>query len=220
MTAPVTRARVRAALLAGVCGVLLAGCGGPSWREEVITSAGEHIVVQRQVIEGSRFDQELSNIRFGPPIRGHVLRAPKADGTWTKAWEPMGLWPQAIGRVDGTLYLSARPMRCEGYETWGRPIPPYVFFRYGNDAWERIPIEQFPASIAKRNLVYASPNMLGSIGGTRYVSTEQAKYFSGGLSDASNNVYREGIRGVEDCWKDIRLREAARELRERTRHKQ
>lgn len=61
----------RSALLILLCCVPLAGCGSaPSWKEEVITFSGERMAVERQVIEGTLFDQQPSNMRFGPPVKG------------------------------------------------------------------------------------------------------------------------------------------------------
>jgi hypothetical protein len=197
--------------------VPLAGCASsPSWKEEVITFSGERMVVERQVIEGTLFDQQPSNMRFGPPVKGHVLRAPLPGGSWTTKWEALGLDPQAIGRVGDSLYLSATPMLCGDYDKWGRPVPPYVFFRYVGTAWQRITLEEFPDVISKRNLTYYVRSDIHRAAVTSgHISAEQGRLLNPGLSEGINNINRTGIKGAEACWEDFRLRDAAREMHER-----
>jgi hypothetical protein len=181
--------------------VPLAGCAsGPSWKEEVITFSGERMVVERQVIEGALFDQQPSNMRFGPPVKGNVLRAPLPGGSWTTKWEALGLDPQAIGRVGDSLYLSATPMLCGDYDKWGRPVPPYVFFRYVGTAWQRITLEEFPDVISKRNLTYYVRSDIHRAAVTSgYISAEQGKLLNPGLAPSAENVYRSGHVGFERC---------------------
>ena len=42
---------------------------------------------------------------------------------------------------------------CHAYNKWGRPNPPYGFFKYDGKAWQRIPLEEFPAEIKEANMV-------------------------------------------------------------------
>jgi hypothetical protein len=185
----------------------LAGCAsGPSWKEEVITFSGERMVIERQVIEGALLDQQPSNIRFGPPIKGNVLRAPLPGGNWTTKWEALGLDPQAIGRVGDATYLSATPMLCGDYDKWGRPVPPYVFFRYVGTEWQRIQVEDFPAAISKRNLTYAGSQPHREAVSTGFISAEQGKLLNPGLSDAENNILRTGpVFGWDDCRRRLEV---------------
>lgn len=173
---------------------------------------GTKVVVEREQILGSRLDRELSDITLGPPVRGNILRAPLPTGGWTLEWKALGLDPQAIERVLGVWYLSATPMRCDGYDNWGRPVPPYVFFKYTGDAWQRISGEAFPAEIAKRNLTYWGSGAHRSAVAGGYISAEHALKVSPGigLPDYVNNVYRSGTKGVEACWEDFKLQDRAR----------
>ncbi|MCX7893692.1 MAG: hypothetical protein N2544_15165 [Burkholderiales bacterium] len=47
------------------------------------------------------------------------------------------------------------PKLCDDYDRWGRPVPPYVFFRFDGLAWRRIEVEAFPKEIARLNLSIA-----------------------------------------------------------------
>ena len=50
----------------------------------------------------------------------------------------------AVHALNGTPYIVASPNSCQSYNKWGRPNPPYVFFKYDGKAWQRIPLEEFP----------------------------------------------------------------------------
>ena len=187
------------------------GCAsGPTWKEEVVLYDGSKAVVERQVILGNLLDQEFSDVRHGPPVKGNILRSPLADGTWSAKWEALGLYPQAIGRVGGAWYLSATPMLCGDYDKWGRPVPPYVFFRYSGTTWQRIEMDEFPREIAARNLTYPGSYDHQSAAGTGFISAGKGRLLNPLLPDYVNNIYRSGTKGVEVCWEDFKLQERAR----------
>jgi len=187
------------------------GCAsGPTWKEEVVMYDGSKAVVERQQVLGNPLDRELSDITLGAPVKGNILRAPLSAGEWTSQWEAIGLNPQAVGLVAGNWYISATPRRCDGYDKWGRPVPPYAFFKYAGNAWQRITVEEFPAEITRRNLTYPGSGSHRSAVANGYISAEQAKLLNPRLPDYVNNIYRSGTKGVEDCWHYFQLQERAR----------
>jgi hypothetical protein len=208
-------------LAAVVFGLPQAGCAsGPAWKEEVVMFDGSKAVVARTVILGNVLDQEVSDVRHGPPVKGNTLRVPMAAGAASATWEAMGLNPQAVGRVGGIWYLSASPMLCSDYDKWGRPVPPYVFFKYAGDSWQRITVEQFPPEITRRNLTYAGSYDHRQAVSTGFISIDQARLLNPGLPDYIRTIYRSGTKGVEACWEDLKFQDAARERQERPRSKQ
>jgi hypothetical protein len=38
------------------------------------------------------------------------------------------------------------------YNKWGRPNPPYVFFKYDSKEWKRIPLSEFPSELKSINV--------------------------------------------------------------------
>jgi hypothetical protein len=54
--------------------------------------------------------------------------------------------------LDGTPYIVTEPDLCPSYRKWGRPNPPYVFFKYEGTAWQRIPLEELPAEFTTMNV--------------------------------------------------------------------
>ncbi len=179
---------------------------GPAWKEEVVMFDGAKVVVEREVIHGHLLDQEFSDIRHGPPVKGNRLRVPLAEGGWSVSWEAMGLNPQAIGRVGGTWYLAATPMLCGDYDNWGRPVPPYVFFRYVGKEWQRIGLEEFPAEIGRRNLTYAGSYDHQQAAATGFISADKAKLLNTRLPDYINNIYRSGtVYEWDDCRRRLEV---------------
>jgi hypothetical protein len=190
--------RVLSAL--ALCTVCTSGCAfGPSWNEQVTLLDGSKVIVKRQTIVGSRFDRVVQDIRLPPPTRGNILYVPLLNEGWTSKWETMGLHPLAIDLVDGSWFLAAIPMLCEDYGKWGRPTPPYVFFKYFNETWERIPVDQFPSVIVRRNLTIGSHEQR-YVGRSGYVSADHGRGLNPVFPKHINNIIRSGaVYEWDDC---------------------
>lgn len=208
----VRRSSVLAALAVLVLALPLAGCAaGPTWKEEVVMFDGSKVVVERQQTLGNPLDRELSEVSLSrPPVTGNLLRVPLAGGGWSPQWDGSGLNPLALGRVGGDYYLAAMPKLCDNYDKWGRPVPPYVFFRFDGKAWQRIDVEAFPKEITKLNLSIAGTDDHRAAVASGYVAAERLPMLNYRLPDYVNNIYRSGTKGVEDCLHYFQLQERAR----------
>ncbi|UVT17017.1 MAG: hypothetical protein H8K04_05540 [Nitrospira sp.] len=153
-------------LTLAVLGVLLAclsggveaglfGFGGDSWQEEVLLHDGTKMVVTRSQTYGGRRE-----VGQPPPIKEHTIAftPPGLDKriTWTSEYgEDLGrtnFHLLAVHVLNGTPYLVTEPNLCLSYNKWGRPNPPYVFFKYDGTAWQRIPLEAFPTEFTTINV--------------------------------------------------------------------
>jgi hypothetical protein len=129
--------------------------GRDSWKEEVLLHDGSKIVIARSQTYGGRRE-----IGQPPPIRKHtiIFTLPNSDKriTWTSEYgEDIGrtnFFLLAVHVLNGTPYIVAEPNLCLSYNKWGRPNPPYVFFKYDGKAWQRIPLEEFPAEFKTINV--------------------------------------------------------------------
>jgi hypothetical protein len=146
-------------LILGACinaAAAMLGFGGTSWKEEVLLHDGSKIIVERSQSYGGRSEPGQSG-----PIREHSIRF-KLPGsntpiTWASEYAP------ELGRTNFNLlavhvlnaipYVVASPNLCLSYNKWGRPNPPYVFFKYENGAWQRIALEEFPPEFKTINVV-------------------------------------------------------------------
>jgi hypothetical protein len=67
--------------------------------------------------------------------------------------EPDNLDLMVLDFMNGAPYAAAGITRCIAYNRWGRPNPPYVFFKYDGKTWQRIPLEEFPAEFKEPNVM-------------------------------------------------------------------
>lgn len=131
------------------------GFGGDSWKEEVLLHDGSKIIVKRSQSYGGR-----GEIGQGAPIKEHTIsfELPNSNKTiiWTSEYgEDLGRTNfnlLAVHVLNGTPYVVASPNLCLSYNKWGRPNPPYVFFKYDGKTWQRIQLSEFPAEFKTINV--------------------------------------------------------------------
>lgn len=134
----------------------LFGFGATSWKEEVLLHDGSKIIVERSQTRGGRHEIGQSS-----PIKEHKISFTLPGAHEAITWETTigmdsrdsSLKPLALDVVKGVPYLVTIPLVCHNYNKWGRPNPPYVFLKYDGNAWQRIPLEEFPAEIKTANLI-------------------------------------------------------------------
>jgi hypothetical protein len=161
----------------------LFGFGGTSWKEEVLLHDGSKIIVERSQTRGGQHEigQEV-------PVNSHKISFSLPGAHEAIMWETTigmdnsdsSLKPLALDIVKGVPYLVTIPLICHNYNKWGRPNPPYVFFKYDGKAWQRIPLEEFPVEIKAANLVnriQAQEHQLASHSGV--VTADEVKKFNG-----------------------------------------
>jgi hypothetical protein len=133
----------------------LFGLGEASWKEEVLLHDGSKLIVKRSQTRGGRHEigQEV-------PVNSHKISftLPGAHEaiTWETAFglkSDSSVKPLAVDVVKGVPYLVTITIGCHSYNKWGRPNPPYVFFKYDGKAWQPITLEEFPAEIKEANVV-------------------------------------------------------------------
>jgi hypothetical protein len=134
----------------------LFGFGDFNWREEVQLHDGRKIIVKRSQSYGGRRE-----VGQDPPIKEHVLtfKLPGSD----KSIKWVSEFSQDVGRanfdllalhvLNDTPYVVAMPNLCRAYNKWGRPNPPYVFFRYDGAAWQRIALAELPQEFVAANVI-------------------------------------------------------------------
>ena len=142
--------------MSACAGVSALPFGGGSWQEEGLLHDGDKLVVTRSQTYGGRHE-----IGQPPPIKEHTVTFALPDTgktiTWTSEYgEDLGRTNfrlLAVHVLNRTPYIVAEPNLCLSYNKWGRPNPPYVFFKYDGTAWQRIPLEEFPVEFKSINVV-------------------------------------------------------------------
>lgn len=147
--------------LLGISLVILGGgmsacAGGTSWKEEVLLHDGKKLIVERSQSYGGRHE-----IGQKPPIKEQEITFTLPNASRSITWKSE--YSEDIGRanlnllalhvLNGTPYIVAEPNLCLAYNKWGKPNPPYVFFRHDGKDWKRIPLSEFPIEFKNINVV-------------------------------------------------------------------
>jgi len=171
--------------------------GGTSWKEEVLLHDGQKIIAERSQTYGGRSEPGQSG-----PIKEHTISftLPGANKaiTWTSEYgEDLGRTNfnlLAVHVLNGTPYIVASPNLCLSYNKWGRPNPPYVFFKYDGNAWQRISLEQLPAEFktlnVATNVIGRDVETLVSLG---LVSAEKIKEVNRSSAPEFKTILREAL---------------------------
>ena len=132
-----------------------------SWKEEVLLHDGRKIVVERTQIYGSKPTIDSREGRLLEEKWMLPLPGSKQQVIWENNFRmPPGgqsLTLVLVGFVDDVPYLATSPAGCIAYNHWGRPNPPYVFFRHDGKGWKRIPLVEFPMQLKEANVVVGRP---------------------------------------------------------------
>ena len=150
-----------AALLAG-CATGVLGLGGSSWREEVLLNDGRTIIAERNQSYGGKPTLDSRE----RAVLDEEWTFPTPDGKGKVVWhnnfrnppEGNSLMLLLAGFIDGVPYIATRAAGCIAYNHWGRPNPPYIFFRYDGKQWQRITLAEFPAQLKDTNVIVGRPN--------------------------------------------------------------
>lgn len=129
--------------------------GSASWKEEALLHDGSKIIVERSQTRGGRGEVGQS------PIKEHsiIFTLPGSHKviTWKDEYsEDVGhsnFDLLALHILNGAPYIAVSTYGCLAYNKWGRPNPPYVFFKFNGNTWQRIPLSEFPREFKKINLV-------------------------------------------------------------------
>jgi hypothetical protein len=182
-----------------------------NWKEEVVLHDGKVLVVERFYNLGDYPALESHNRSPLDQTLTFTLPASNTTISWKTEYrddrpEPNALSPLLVDVVGGVPYLATSPAGCISYNKWGRPNPPYILFKYVNDEWKRILLEEFPAELVKANLMSRPDSrMLKS-----YYTVEQVKEQMHGRNIAveARSILRNPLLQSQLCpdWNSQRYR--------------
>ena len=119
-----------------------------TWKEEVLLHDGKTIIVERSDTYDPTMNHEIGQ---GAPLAEHKTTFMIPGTSQMVVWksnnrsfaEPEHLNLLSLDILEGVPFVATTPYRSFAFEKWGRPNPPYVFFRYVG-RWERISLKEFP----------------------------------------------------------------------------
>lgn len=140
-------------------GVSMSACATSTftWKEEVLLHDGKKIIVERSDTYDSSMRHEIGQ---GAPLAEHKTTFVIPGANKTVIWksdnrsfsEPENLNLLVLDFLAGVPYVATTIGGSIAYNKWGRPNPPYVFFKYDGKAWKRISLDEFPETF-KINLI-------------------------------------------------------------------
>lgn len=145
-------------------GVSMSACGTSTttWKEEVLLHDGSKLVVDRWQTTDPSASREIGQ----PPSRVEegtkfVIPGTTKTVTWRSNFG-RGLEDNlvllALDFVGHTPYAVTYPAFCHAYNKWGRPNPPYVFFKHDGKLWQRIALEGLPSTFKNANVIIGGFN--------------------------------------------------------------
>lgn len=152
-------------LLMGGCAHAGSGVFGVdyiSWQEEVLLHDGRKVISERVCHLGSYPTLDSHERRTLDETVTFTLPQSNKPLIWKTDFrdsqpEPNGLNLLMFDVVNDTPYLVTYPAGCIAYNKWARPNPPYIFFKYENERWNRISLAEFPANLSKTNVIVGRP---------------------------------------------------------------
>lgn len=176
----------------------MTACSETTWKEEVLLHDGQKIIATRTVERGGK-----SEIGQQAPIKqqsvAFTLPVTNEKIVWEdKFTEDIGganFLPMQLEIHKGSPYLVAYPMGCLSYNKWGRPNPPYVVFKYLSKAWQRIPLQELPATLMIPNLIFSSPDTEAKKAAKPIISAEVVRTLNAGHTQPEHKtIQREPIK--------------------------
>ncbi|MCF8152439.1 MAG: hypothetical protein K9K30_01620 [Burkholderiaceae bacterium] len=166
---------IRIAFAVLTFGFSLSACSSTSWKEEVLLHDGRKIIVERTVERAGRHETGQE-----PPIKEQNLAFTMPGTTENVVWHDKftddiggaNFLPMLLEVSKDAAYLVVHPMGCLSYNKWGRPNPPYVVFRYQDNAWARVQLAELPGELKTPNLIFSSPDHEAKKAGKPIVSAE------------------------------------------------
>lgn len=185
-------------------GVSMNACSAVSWKEEVLLHDGNKIMVSRSQTHGGRRE-----IGQPLPIKEQSITFTEPSSNKSITWRDE--FSKEIGHsnfnllalhiLNGIPFIIASPDGCLSYNKWGRPNPPYVFFKYDDNAWRRIQLSEFSAEFREINLVINTLAHEMEISSQSPVRAELVKKLNGSLEQPEyKTILREALPNVgKEC---------------------
>lgn len=181
-------------------GASISACSAVSWKEEVLLHDGNKIMVSRSQSHGGRRE-----IGQPSPIKEQSITFTEPSSNKSITWRDE--FSEEIGHsnfnllalhiLNGIPFIIASPDGCLSYNKWGRPNPPYVIFKYDDNAWRRIQQSEFPAEFKNINLVINTLAHEIEISSQSPVRAELVKKLNGSLEQPEyKTILREALPNV------------------------
>lgn len=179
------------------------------WKEEMVLHDGNKIIVTRSHTYDPRGFREIGQ---PPPLVESTITftvpATKQTVTWKSDYgrgNQDNLDLLMLDFVNGVSYIAAHPKFCHGYNKWGRPNPPYVFFKYDKE-WRQIPLAEFPMGFKKTNVsidAYNDEKLKKAEQETGFVTANDVKELNKTLAEEYRAIFRSEIKTAYTACEEL-----------------
>lgn len=144
--------------LALTFGVSMSACatgGTTTWKEEVLLHDGSKIIVERTHTYGG-FGEIAQGRLIVERTTTFIIPGSSEIVTWKSEYgreNQDNLDLMVLDFMGSTPYIATSLAGVIAYQKWGKPNPPYVFFKYVGKTWRRISPEEFPAEFRDANVI-------------------------------------------------------------------
>ena len=175
-----------------------------NWKEEVVLHDGGSVIVRRSQSYGGYPTIDSRNRIVAEETWTFVIPGTKQEVAWITDGSnpPQGksLMLVLLDFVNGAPYIATSPAGCLAYNHWGRPNPPYVFFKYNGQDWQRIALAEFPEQLKEANVAVGRPDKANRSG---LLSSETIKQENSNLDIELRRILREPLPGKKQCGEMI-----------------
>ena len=175
-----------------------------SWKEEVALQDGRMLIVERSLSYG-----RSAGIGQGRLIEKRTLDFVIPSTQQKVHWEgDEHVIPMLLDFKGGVPYLATMPFSCNSFDLLGRPIPPYVLYKYTGQ-WEGIVLADFPLEFSQANLSVVAKEYIQRLAGesmpsgTGYVPARMIKNANATLSTSYHTIIRNGKGEVGGCLRQL-----------------
>jgi hypothetical protein len=135
---------------------------GNSWKEEVLLHDGTTLIAKRSQSYGGYPTIDSSSRALREEEWEFTIPGTKQKVMWKndgrRPPEGTSLTLIMLDFRNGIPYIATYPAGCISYNYWGRPNPPYVFFKHDGTSWQRIAMEEFPSEFKAANVIIGRPD--------------------------------------------------------------
>lgn len=185
-----------------------------SWKEEVLLHDGSKIVVTRSQSRGRGGEIGQS------PIKEQTITFSLPGTNKPVSWKDdfskdvghSNFDLLALHILNGTAYITTSAYGCLAYNKWGRPNPPYIFFKHDGNTWQRIALAEFPAAFKDINLVINASahekRLVTESQKSGFVSAASVKDLNSSMTQKEDkSIVREAVKheGPEGCPVMVRI---------------
>jgi len=179
-----------------------------SWKEEVVLHDGQKIILDRSFTYGQQGEMGQGRLVSGIAVK-FINPENNQEITWeTEKKGRFNLLNLLILDVlDGIPYIATMPATCIEFHKWGRPNPPYVFFKYDGQKWKQISVEEFPMELNATNVILNikddSRKIMEEINNVGFVSKEEIKKLNKDSVLYAKNIVREKVKFGPTNWESL-----------------